>query len=142
MAVYTIAYKSKCAGGNHYTFDIKRGTTVLRQITISPQDLETTPIDVDEMARLVKERDHVGNKIRAMIPVSQRDKLNPLAHETKVKSAVKEDSGKDKSTMAKLNDLYDQVHTLNKQIDEVKKGKPEDKGSGPKGGGGGGGSHR
>ena len=53
MAVYTIAYKSKCAGGNHYTFDIKRGTTVLRQITISPQDLETTPIDVDEMATML-----------------------------------------------------------------------------------------
>ena len=53
MAVYTIAYKSKCAGGNHYTFYIKRGTTILRQITISPQDIEATEIDVHEMAEML-----------------------------------------------------------------------------------------
>lgn len=53
MAVYTIAYKAKCVGGGHYTFDIKRGATVLRQITISHQDLKTTEIDVEEMATML-----------------------------------------------------------------------------------------
>lgn len=53
MAVYTIVYKAKCQGGGHYTFDIKRGTKILRQITISPQDLETTEINVEEMAQML-----------------------------------------------------------------------------------------
>ena len=50
MAIYTIAYKSKCAGGNHYTFNIKRGTTVLKALTISSAELGTTDIDIDAMA--------------------------------------------------------------------------------------------
>lgn len=53
MAVYTIAYKAKCTGGNHYTFNIKRGTTILRELTISHQDLKTTEIDVEEMATML-----------------------------------------------------------------------------------------
>ncbi len=53
MVVYTIAYKSKCAGGGHYHFNIKRGTTVLKQITISPQDLEVVDVDVMEMAKML-----------------------------------------------------------------------------------------
>jgi hypothetical protein len=53
MAIYTIAYKAKCQGGGHYTFNIKRGTTVLKQITIGPEELQTTPIDVEEMATML-----------------------------------------------------------------------------------------
>ena len=53
MAVYTIVYKAKCAGGGHYTFDIKRGTTVLKQITIGPEELQTTVIDPAEMATML-----------------------------------------------------------------------------------------
>lgn len=53
MAVYRIVYKAKCAGGGHYTFDIKRGTTVLKQITIGPEELQTTEIDVKEMATML-----------------------------------------------------------------------------------------
>jgi hypothetical protein len=53
MAIYTIAYKAKCTGGNHYTFNIKRGTTVLKQITIGPEELQTTPIDVEAMATML-----------------------------------------------------------------------------------------
>jgi hypothetical protein len=53
MAVYTIVYKAKCAGGGHYTFDIKRGTTVLKRITIGPEELQTTEIDVKEMATML-----------------------------------------------------------------------------------------
>ena len=53
MAIYTIAYKAKCQGGGHYTFDIKRGTTVLKQITIGREELQTTEIDVKEMATML-----------------------------------------------------------------------------------------
>jgi hypothetical protein len=53
MPVYTIVYKAKCQGGGHYTFDIKRGTTVLKQITIGPEELQTTEIDVKEMATML-----------------------------------------------------------------------------------------
>lgn len=53
MPVYTIAYKAKCQGGGHYTFNIKRGTTVLKQITIGPEELQTTPIDVEAMATML-----------------------------------------------------------------------------------------
>ena len=53
MAIYTIAYKAKCLGGGHYTFDIKRGTTVLKQITIGREELQTTEIDVKEMATML-----------------------------------------------------------------------------------------
>lgn len=53
MAVYTIVYKDKCTGGGHYTFDIKRGTTILKQITIGPEELATTDIDVKDMAAML-----------------------------------------------------------------------------------------
>lgn len=53
MPIYTIAYKKKCTGGGHYTFYIKRGTTVLKQITIGPEELQTTPIDVEAMATML-----------------------------------------------------------------------------------------
>jgi hypothetical protein len=53
MPVYTIVYKAKCQGGGHYTFDIKRGTTVLKKITIGPEELQTTEIDVKEMATML-----------------------------------------------------------------------------------------
>lgn len=53
MAVYTIVYKSKCTGGGHYTFDIKRGTTVLKQITIGPEELQTIAVDPTEMALML-----------------------------------------------------------------------------------------
>jgi len=53
MAVYTITYKAKCEGGGHYTFDIKRGTTVVKQITIGPEELQATTVDPAEMALML-----------------------------------------------------------------------------------------
>ena len=55
MAVYTIAYKAKCpaAVNPHYDFDIKRGATTLKSITVGPESLNTTDIDVVEMALML-----------------------------------------------------------------------------------------
>jgi 3-deoxy-D-manno-octulosonate 8-phosphate phosphatase KdsC-like HAD superfamily phosphatase len=55
MAVYTIAYKSKCTATTnpHYVFDIKRGNTVLKQITVGPEELNLVGIDVHDMAMML-----------------------------------------------------------------------------------------
>ena len=53
MAVYTIAYKGQCAGGGHYTFNIKRGTTTIKQITIGPEELQATDIEVLDLAMML-----------------------------------------------------------------------------------------
>lgn len=55
MAVYTIAYKGKCAAtvNKHYDFYIKRGTTILKTITIGPESLQTVDVDVEDMAKML-----------------------------------------------------------------------------------------
>ena len=53
MATYTIDYVAKCAGGGHYTFNIKRGTTTIKQITIGPEELQAVDLDAREMALML-----------------------------------------------------------------------------------------
>lgn len=55
MATYTLVYKSKCAAtvNPHVTFNIKRNATVIRTITVDPTELETTDIDVHELAMML-----------------------------------------------------------------------------------------
>lgn len=55
MATYTIVYKSKCAAtvNPHVTFNIKRGTKVIKTITVDPCELETKDIDVHELATML-----------------------------------------------------------------------------------------
>jgi hypothetical protein len=50
MAVYTIAYKSTCAGGGHYYFDIKKDDTKVKSIILEKYILQATDIDIEKLA--------------------------------------------------------------------------------------------